>query len=62
MAAPVDEELLDVPGIAKFLNVKERWIYRSARDYGVPMFLVGGKFLRARRSELNNWLDQQRVY
>ncbi|MFI6496018.1 helix-turn-helix domain-containing protein [Nonomuraea typhae] len=62
MPAPVDDEILDVAGIAEFLKVKERWVYRSAREYGVPMFLVGKKFLRARKSELNAWLEQQRVY
>lgn len=62
VAAPVDDEILDVAGIAKFLNVKERWVYRSARDYGVPMHLVGGKFLRAWKSELTDWFNQQRVY
>jgi len=54
------EPLMDLSEIAEYLKVSERWVRREAPSYGVPLYRIG-QAIRARRRELDEWLDQQRI-
>jgi excisionase family DNA binding protein len=53
-----DLRLMTVKEIADYLSVSEYWVYKHARRHGVPLLKVGS-FLRARRRDLDMWLDNQ---
>lgn len=57
---PALDPMLNVTEIARFLGMSEKWVYRSARREGVPLYDIGGR-LRADRHELVAWRDRQRV-
>ncbi|MFC7380873.1 hypothetical protein [Sphaerisporangium rhizosphaerae] len=46
------DPLWDVKQIADFLGKGEQWVYRSAREYGLDLFDIGGNNLRSPRSEV----------
>ncbi|MWK34593.1 helix-turn-helix domain-containing protein [Actinomadura sp. J1-007] len=49
---------MDVPAVAAYLNVKTSWVYDHRRE--LPFFKVGNQ-LRARRTDLDQWLTGQRA-
>lgn len=50
-----NEQFLDVPGAAEYLNVPERFARRLADERRVPVHKVG-RYVRFRRSDLDAWL------
>ena len=58
MSLPTIEPLMTVPDVAAYLNVKVSWVYDHRRD--LPFFKVGNQ-LRARRTDLDRWLNQQKA-
>ncbi|MGI5165111.1 helix-turn-helix domain-containing protein [Spirillospora sp. CA-253888] len=52
------EPLMTVPAVAAYLNVKVSWVYDHRRE--LPFFKVGNQ-LRARRTDLDQWLTGQRA-
>ena len=58
---PLEEatrEILTIKGVADFLQVNERTIYRLAAAKKIPAFKVGGTW-RFRRSDLDAWIAAQ---
>jgi excisionase family DNA binding protein len=54
------DPLLDVPQVAELLGVRASMIYDKWRSWELPAVRFG-KLLRFRRSEVEAWIDQQRV-
>ncbi|GAA2321309.1 hypothetical protein GCM10010149_87900 [Nonomuraea roseoviolacea subsp. roseoviolacea] len=55
------EPLMGLTDIAEYLDKSPRWVRREGPGYGVPIFKIGDS-IKARKSELDAWIDQQRVY
>jgi len=53
----MDDEILTVREVAKYLKVGERTIYRLATSCRLPAFKVGGTW-RIKKSELDRWIEQ----
>jgi len=53
------DKLLNVRETAEYLAVPESWVYAHARD--LPCIKVGTHHLRFRQSDLDGWLDDQRI-
>jgi len=51
-----DDELMDVKGLAKYLKVKESWIYEKIHTKQIPFFKAG-RFPRFRKKLIDKWLD-----
>jgi excisionase family DNA binding protein len=52
--------LMDVQGVAKYLGVKVSWVYDKTRKKEIPHAKVG-KYLRFRKSAIDDWLVQERT-
>ena len=52
------DEILTIQEIATFLKIKEKTAYDLAAKGKLPGFKVGGAW-RFKRSQLNEWIDQQ---
>jgi excisionase family DNA binding protein len=50
-----DNELMDVNGLAGYLNVKKQWIYEKTHLNVIPYYKVG-KYPRYRKSKIDEWL------
>ncbi|HJO55785.1 MAG TPA: helix-turn-helix domain-containing protein [Candidatus Scalindua sp.] len=51
-----DDELMDVKGLAKYLKVKESWVYEKIHTKQIP-FQKAGRLLRFRKKHIDKWLD-----
>jgi excisionase family DNA binding protein len=54
-----DRPLLDLPGVAKRLNVNQRHVRRLVAERRIP-YLKWGHLLRFDPSEIEAWLDRAR--
>jgi len=54
----MNDDVLTVNEVAKYLKVNERTIYRLAASSGLPAFKVGNSW-RFKRSELEAWIKSQ---
>ena len=52
----VDDELMDVKGLARYLKVKESWVYEKIHSRQIP-FQKAGRFPRFRKKNIDKWLD-----
>ena len=52
----VDDELMDVKGLAKYLKVKESWVYEKIHTKKIP-FQKAGRFPRFRKKHIDKWLE-----
>lgn len=52
-------DLITIKQVAEFLNLAEKTVYRMANDGEIPAFKIGGSW-RFKRSEVEEWLEQQR--
>jgi len=50
-----NDSLLTVPELAKYLKVKESWIYQKVHVREIPFYKIGNK-LRFKRSEIDKML------
>jgi len=55
-----DDTILDVKGIAAYLNVDENWIYQRTRKQEIP-FIKKGKYCMFRKSTIDAWLNQDAI-
>ncbi|GBQ14664.1 AlpA family transcriptional regulator [Swaminathania salitolerans LMG 21291] len=53
------EQAMTVRGVAAYLNVDEKTIYRLAKRGDLPGFKVAGAW-RFKRSDLDGWIDLQK--
>jgi excisionase family DNA binding protein len=49
------DELMDVKGLAAYLNVNKQWIYEKTHLNVIPYYKVG-KYPRYRKSKIDEWL------
>lgn len=54
------DRLMNTPEVADFLGMKESWVRDNWLSQGIPFYRLGGQ-LRAKRSELDRWLQGQRA-
>jgi excisionase family DNA binding protein len=52
----VDDELMDVKGLARYLKVKESWVYEKIHTRQIP-FQKAGRFPRFRKKNIDKWLE-----
>ena len=52
-------KLLTVEEVAALLAVAESWVYRKARENGLP-FVKIGKYVRFDRTDLREYVDAKR--
>ena len=50
------DELMDVKGLAKYLKVKESWVYEKVHTKQIP-FQKAGRFTRFRKMQIDKWLE-----
>jgi excisionase family DNA binding protein len=55
----VDESLLTITDVARFLNVTDKTAYRLAQSGRIPAFKVGWIW-RFREAEIRSWLEKHR--
>jgi len=54
------DNILDVKGVAAYLNVDENWIYQRTRKHEIP-FIKKGKYCLFRKAVIDTWLNQDAV-
>jgi len=52
--------LLTVRGVAQYLAVTERTVYRLVKDHGLPAYKVGGLW-RFKVELIDAWMSQERA-
>ena len=52
----VDDEIMDVKGLARYLKVKESWVYEKIHTRQIP-FQKAGRFPRFRKKNIDKWLE-----
>jgi excisionase family DNA binding protein len=50
------DELMNVSEVAKYLKVKESWVYEKIHAKKIP-FQKAGRFPRFRKKHIDKWLD-----
>lgn len=60
MESFLETEIMTIREVADYLRLAEKTTYRLAAEGKLPGFKVGGAW-RFRMSEINKWIDQQRV-
>ncbi len=50
------DELMDVKGLAKYLKVKESWVYEKIHTKQIPFYKVS-RFPRFRKVLIDKWLE-----
>ena len=55
-----DDLVLDVEGLAKYLQVDESWVYKQVSLKTIPYFKTG-KYTRFRKAAVDKWIDSQTV-
>jgi len=54
----VDDEILTLRDVARFLKVSEKTVYRLAQSGDLPGFKAGGSW-RFRRCDLDSWMESR---
>lgn len=55
-----DDTILDVKGVAAYMNVDENWVYQRTRTQKIP-YIKKGKYCLFRKSTIDGWLNQDAV-
>ena len=55
-----DDAVFDVSMLAKYLCVETSWVYKQVSLGTLPYFKAG-KYIRFKKSEIDNWIDSQTV-
>jgi excisionase family DNA binding protein len=56
-ATALEDAVLDVKGLARYLKVKEGWVYQRLHLKEIPHFRVG-RYPRFRKEEIKKWLAE----
>ncbi len=56
MATDRNDDFLDIPELARWLNITERHVRRLVAESRIPNHKMGA-LVRFRRSEIEDWLD-----
>jgi len=54
----MDSDIMTMKEVAEYLKINEKTAYRLASEGKLPGFKVGGSW-RFKRSEIQNWIEQQ---
>ena len=54
----MDDEILTIKEVGKYLKISDRSAYRLAQEGTLPAFKVGGSW-RVRRADLDAWITRQ---
>jgi excisionase family DNA binding protein len=57
----VDRPLLDISAAARRLGCSERFIRRLVQERRIPFVKLGGTRIRFNPSDLDTWLESQRI-
>ena len=55
------DQLMDIKDVANYLRVRESTVYAWAKGGKIPAFRLG-RLWRFRRTELDAWLENQRLH
>lgn len=55
-----DDTVLDVEGLAKYLQVEASWVYKQVSPKAIPYFKTG-KYTRFRKTAVDKWIDSTTV-
>jgi excisionase family DNA binding protein len=55
-----EDTILDVQGLAEYLNVSQKWIYERTQFKEIPFKKIKG-LLRFRKRDIDKWLDSYNV-
>lgn len=55
----MNDELLTVEDLCKYLNVKKCWVREKCRSNSIP-FIRLGRLLRFNKSDIDQWLNSRR--
>lgn len=56
-----DDQMMDLADVAKYLKKSERWVRREAPGKGITFYRIG-RTAHAYKSEIDDWIKQQRIY
>jgi excisionase family DNA binding protein len=56
-ATALEDTVLDVKGLARYLKVKEGWVYQRLHSKEIPHVRVG-RYPRFRKQEIDKWLGE----
>jgi len=56
----IDDTLFSVETLSKYLSVSTQWVYERVHMKEIP-FIKMGKFPRFRKSDIEKWLDAQKI-
>ena len=59
-ATKEDDKIMDVKGLAAYLQVAESWVYNQVALNGIPFFKCG-KYTRFRKEDIDNWIGKHTV-
>jgi excisionase family DNA binding protein len=54
------EIIIDVNGLAEYLQVDISWVYKQVSLRGIPFFKTG-KYSRFRKMDIDKWIESQSV-
>jgi len=52
-----DDPIWDIKSLAKYLDVKDTWVYQKIHTREIPYFKIG-KYPRFRKSKIDEWLNE----
>lgn len=56
-----DDNILDVPGLCKYLGVTPRWVHERTHLKEIPFYKLSNKELRFRRCDIDRWMESLRT-
>lgn len=56
-----EDEIMDVPGLCKYLSVTAKWIHERTHLKEIPYYKGSNKMLRFRKREIDKWLESVRT-
>lgn len=58
---PMNDEIMTLKEVAKYLKLAEKTAYRLAAEGKIPGFKVGGSW-RFKRKDIDRWIEEQKNY
>lgn len=56
----VDDTILDMNALARYLKVNKSWIYKRTKQFEIP-FIKKGKYCLFKKSDIDAWLSKDAV-
>lgn len=55
-----EDEIMDIPALCEYLDVKERWVRHQITLKGIPFFRLGNR-IRFRKREIDHYIKVNRA-